>query len=178
MCVIIIKTKEAKMPSKKDLKLAFQRNPDGCGFASESMNYHCLKFEDFWQHIKLVPKNEACIIHFRWATHGSVKVSNCHPFYDQDTNTWFAHNGILAFNPKGDITDSEYAFRRILAPALKNHDIYSREFEAKVKRIIGGSRFAFLQDGNLRAFGQYYEYKGCYYSNLRHLQAPWWCKPA
>ena len=176
MCVIIIKPAGHSLPAKKDLKAAYDHNPDGCGFASPSMSHHCLGFKEFWQHLRLVPKSEPCIIHLRWATHGTVKESNCHPFYDEGTHTWFAHNGILPFHPKGDVTDSEYAFRRILAPSLRRHHIYSSEFAEVVHRIIGGSRFAFLQDGSLRAFGQYYEYKGCYYSNLRHLSTRWWCK--
>ena len=175
MCVIIIKTAGHNLPAKKDLKKAYQCNPDGCGFASQSRNFHSLDFDEFYAQLRLVPREEACIIHFRWATHGSVRADNCHPFYDKATNTWFAHNGVLPFRPKGDLTDSEFAFRQFLAPSLRVHDIYSREFADTVHSIIGGSKFAFLQDGNLRAFGHYVEYKGCYYSNLRHLDT-WWHK--
>lgn len=175
MCVIIIKTAGHKLPKKSELKAAYKRNPDGCGFVSESMSYKSLDFEDFYQHIKDVPKDENCIIHFRWATQGSVSEDNCHPFYDQETNTWFAHNGCLPYHPKEDITDSEFAFRKKLVPSLKVNGLYSQAFARDVNNIIGGSKFAFMQNGQLKCFGRFIEYGGCYYSNLHHLSTPLWC---
>ena len=174
MCVIIIKPRGAKLPTKKELKMAFARNHDGCGFVSERDTYKSLHFEDFWRRVKNVGKDENCIIHFRWATHGSVCLSNCHPFRDSKTHTFFAHNGILAVRPKGDMTDSETAFRKYLAPALSHHDIYSPAFASLVNQIIGSSKFAFMQDGELRVFGDFYKYGGCYYSNLHHLRTPYY----
>lgn len=173
MCVICIKPAGHKLPSRRELYLMYLRNHDGCGFVSETRHCKSLDFEDFYNHLRVVPVKENCIIHFRLATHGSVCESNCHPFYDKNTGVWFAHNGILSIKPKGDMTDSETAFRRVLLPAL--HDsIYSPEFAKKAKSIIGGSKFAFMQDGQLRAFGHFIEYGGCFYSNLHHLNVPSW----
>ncbi|MGM9686566.1 MAG: class II glutamine amidotransferase [Bacteroidaceae bacterium] len=176
MCVIIIKPKGQKLPTKSELKMAYRRNHDGCGFVSESDNFKTLDFEEFWQRLKKVPRGENCIIHFRWATHGSVSIANCHPFYDKTTRTWFMHNGVLPVNPKEDITDSEFVFRTYLAKDLRVHHIYSRDFAKTVGQVIGGSRFAFMQNGNLRVFGKFFEYNGCFYSNLNHLPrfVPYW----
>ena len=169
MCVIIIKTAGNRLPSKRELRMAYNRNHDGCGFVSESDHYKSLDFEDFYARLKKVPKDEHCIIHFRWATHGEVSIENCHPFYDKKSDTWFMHNGILAITPYKGKTDSETAFRKLLAPAIRRYGLYSRELQAAVHEIIGSSKFAFMQGGNLKAFGHFIEYKGCYYSNLYHL---------
>lgn len=169
MCVIIIRLAGRDLPTKKELKAAYQRNHDGCGFVSESDHYKSLDFEDFYARLKKVPKSENCIIHFRWATHGSVSLANCHPFYDEKSNTWFMHNGILAVTPYRGKTDSETAFRKYLAPTIRRFGLYSKELQTVVRNIIDSSKFAFMQDGQIKTFGRYIEYKGCYYSNLYHL---------
>lgn len=169
MCVIIIKTAGHKLPSKTELRMAYNRNHDGCGFVSESDHYKSLTFEDFWQRLKKVPVSENCIIHFRWATHGEVSLANCHPFYDRASRTWFMHNGILPIVPFKGKTDSETAFRRYLVPVIRKYGLYSRELQAAAYEIIGSSKFALMQDGQLKVFGRFIEHKGCFYSNLNHL---------
>ena len=169
MCVIIVKTKGTAMPTKSELKAAYLRNHDGCGFVSESDHFKSLDFEEFYSRLKRVPKRENCIIHFRWATHGKVTTANCHPFYDERSNTWFMHNGILRVTPFKGKTDSETAFRRYLAPTISKYGLYSKELQTVASNIIDGSKFAFMQNGQLKTFGKFYEHKGCYYSNLHHL---------
>ena len=171
MCVIIVKRAGFALPSKSILRKAYNVNHDGCGFVCKSLSYHSMDFEDFYKSLVKVPKKEACIIHFRWATHGSVCISNCHPFHDDETGVWFAHNGILGITPVGDMTDSETAFRKKLVPALKKYGYESSKFSAAVMKIIGGSRFAFLKDGQVHLYGHFEEYGNCLYSNLRFL--PW-----
>ena len=47
MCVIIVKNKGVEMPSKKELKLAFEHNPHGWGIVSSNGIYaHGMTFED------------------------------------------------------------------------------------------------------------------------------------
>lgn len=167
MCVIIIKPRGAKMPTKREFLQAKIVNPHGFGFVSESMHYKSTDFEDFYNHIKRVPKSENCIIHFRYATQGSVRIKNCHPFYCD--GVWFAHNGCLPYAPKGDMTDSEFAFRNFLLPPIKENGIESPEAEEAISNIIGWSKFAFMIDGEIYKFGQFVEYEGRYYSNMRHL---------
>ena len=169
MCVIMIKHKGVNMPTKKELKAMYMRNPDGCGFVSESDHYKSMDFEDFYARLKKVPKSEACLVHFRIATHGSVKLSNCHPFYDEKSGTWFMHNGILAITPFKGKTDSETAFRKYLAPVIQKYGLYSKELQTVAGNIINSSKFAFMQDGQIKTFGRFIEHKGCYYSNLYHL---------
>ncbi len=167
MCVIIVKPRGTKMPPKDELEMAALLNPDGFGFVSESTNYKSLDFEDFYKHLRNVPRKENCIIHFRYATHGSVKISNCHPFFSD--GVWFAHNGILNIRPTGDRTDSEEAFVTRLLPAIKAYGIGSAMVKAEINSIIGYSKFAFMVNGHIHLYGGFSQYKGRYYSNTRHL---------
>lgn len=172
MCVICVKPAGKNLPTKQDLKRMFDMNHDGCGFVSATMNYHSMNFEDFYNHLIVVPKKEACIIHFRWATHGSIGLANCHPFHDEKTDVWFAHNGILSIKPQGDMTDSETAFRKTLVPIIKKKGFESKALAEASCHIIGGSKFAFMKDGRVRLFGHYEKYGDCLYSNLRFLPLP------
>lgn len=39
--------------------------------------------------------NSPALFHSRWATHGSIRTANCHPFYMPGNKTVVAHNGVL-----------------------------------------------------------------------------------
>lgn len=173
MCVIIVKPEGVKMPDNDIIAAAYEANPDGCGFVSPTASYKGLSFRAFKNTLSRVGTNEPCIIHFRLATHGSVKKANCHPFNRGDV--WFAHNGILDIRPKGDMTDSETAFDRIIYPAIVRHGYGSRGMDMAVAAVIGYSRFAFMQGDDVRIYGDFAEMDGCYYSNLRFLPyVGWW----
>lgn len=165
MCLLIVKPKGVKMPKKSILAKAYACNPDGCGFASTHDYFKSLDFNEFYRRLSLVGDDEACIIHFRFATHGTVIKSNCHPFKHKDV--YFAHNGILPIIPYKGKTDSETAFRRLFVPEIENYGLHSPELREAVDSIIGGSKFAFLRDTEVVKFGNFYEIDGAYYSNLR-----------
>ena len=167
MCVICIKPKGIELPSKENMRAMYLANHDGCGFCTPSQYFRTLSFESFMQRIRQVSKDEPCIMHFRLATHGSVKRANCHPFYDKETDVYFAHNGILDVWPDKDKTDSETAFLRILKPEIMAHGYKSDELKYAVRQIIGGSKFALLKGDELQIFGDYHTYENCLYSNLR-----------
>lgn len=113
------------------------------------------------------------IMHFRLATHGSVKRDNCHPFYDGETGTWFAHNGVLNVRPKRDTTDSETAFRELFVPYIKQYGLNADETRYTIRQVLANtsSKFAFLQGEDLQLFGEYKQLAngGCWYSNLRFM---------
>ena len=168
MCVLVYVPANHKLPTRQELLAMHRQNPHGMGFASKSLNYKGMDFETFCNRLQFVPKDEDVIIHFRYATHGSVGVKNCHPF--KKGKVWFAHNGILDITPRGDMTDSETAFRDILYPTIQEYGIDSEELQMTVDSIIGWSKFAIMGgDGKVRMFGDFTEYKGRYYSNTRHL---------
>ena len=168
MCILVVVPAHAKLPSKNELLAMHRVNPHGMGFACKSMHYKGMNFERFYNRLQFVPEDEDVIIHFRFATHGSIGVKNCHPFYKG--GIWFAHNGILDVTPIGDMTDSETAFREIIYPKIQEYGIDSDEVAWTIYEIIGYSKFAILgKDGIVRMFGNFEKYKDRYYSNLRHL---------
>ncbi len=155
------------MPTKSDLKKCATRNPDGFGFvASNGANCKTTDFDEFMRELAKVGRNDECMIHCRWATHGSVKDSNCHPFYDKETDTWFAHNGVLPIPSRNDKTDSEIAFRSKIVPAIKKYGYNTDDFWRVVDAIRGGSRFAFMHDGKITFAGDFVDYRGCLFSNM------------
>ncbi len=165
MCVIIVKHKGVKMPTKATLKQAYICNPHGIGFVSSNNIYwRGMDFEKFYTELQKVRKEDACIIHFRYATHGSHKVENCHPFKMGDI--YFAHNGILRIKTENDMTDSETAFIGILHPAATAFGLDSHRFFNIVSGMIGGSKFAFMQNGKIYLFGSWYQEKGVLFSNF------------
>ena len=154
------------MPPLSLLERCAMRNPDGCGFATPETIYKSLRFTAFVKHLCSLSTDTPAIIHFRLATHGSICRDNCHPFKDARSSISFAHNGVLSIEPVNDLTDSETAFRFYFMPIIAQYGLYSIEFESVVKSIIGGSKFAFInQEGNLRMFGKFIKQDGCYYSN-------------
>ena len=142
-------------------------NSHGMGMCSTSDSYRGMSFDMLYRHLRNRSIDEPCLLHFRLATHGSIKKSNCHPFYDVETDTYFMHNGVLDIKPKGDKTDSETAFREYLVPEIKASGLDSDELAYTVNCIIGCSKFAFLQGDNVRMFGHFEEWRGCHFSNLR-----------
>ena len=166
MCIIIAKPQGAKMPPFDIIKRCAQRNPDGFGFATVEGVYKTMDFGRFYKRLQEVPQDSALLIHFRWATHGSLKRANCHPFRDIKSGVSFAHNGVLSLNPIKDMTDSETAFRTLFVPQIRRFGIDSDELNRTVEDTIGGSRFAFLgPDGELRLYGHFIFYGGSWYSN-------------
>lgn len=170
MCVILFKPAGVDIPSLALLSKAKSINPHGRGFCSLTVNYKGLSFNQFLKALKRVPKEEPLLIHFRYATHGSVKRSNCHPFYDSETNTYFMHNGMLyGIQSYQDKTDSEFAFEHFLQPVIKEYGLQSEELGMEVDNIIGYSKFAFMQGEEVRLFGDFILRDGLYFSNLRFL---------
>ena len=175
MCVIIIKPAGVKMPSNDILEAAYIANPDGCGFVSTNHYYKSLSYARFKAELAKVDDSEACIIHFRLATNGSVKRANCHPFKNHDV--FFAHNGVLSIPADGDKTDSQTAFDRLIYPAIERHGYESPIVDKVVDTIIGGSRFAMMRAGSydVEMYGSYMLCEdGCYYSNLRFMTWARW----
>ena len=165
MCVICYIPKGVKTPSYRMLKAMHNANPHGQGFCTPSQFSKGLNFEYFVEQLRKRDINEPCIMHFRLATHGSIKKANCHPFNINDV--YFAHNGILSVRPMRDKTDSETAFIRYLYPYIEQYGLHSPEVEKMVYNLIESSKFAFMQGDDVRLFGNFEQMDGCYFSNLR-----------
>ncbi len=180
MCVICYVPQGIELPPYRVIKAMHEANPHGMGFCTPNM-YHkdTANFKAFMNRLRLRNINEPCLIHFRLATHGSIKKSNCHPFHDKKSGVYFAHNGILDIEPTNDKTDSETAFRERFLPVIKKYGFESKELNDEVSRIIGNSKFVFMQcekhetkegkeiNTSVKMYGNFEEWQGCYFSNLR-----------
>lgn len=165
MCVIICVPKGVELPPIEVLQAAFKRNPDGCGFVSATRHYKSLHFRAFYRHLIKRDINENVIIHFRYATHGSVRLGNCHPFYRG--RCWFMHNGVLPIASENDKTDSQICFNRYIYPKIKKYGYGSTEHLEEMKYWTSrGSKFAMMHNGEMIMSGNFILKNGCYFSNL------------
>lgn len=168
MCVIIVKPAGVEMPCNDILHAAAIANPHGFGFATPNHVYKNLSYDKFIERLSKVPAATPCIMHFRYATHGSIKQSNCHPF--RCGNLIFAHNGVLSLQPIGDMTDSETCLRQVVAPAVRRYGLDDDRTHQIINQAREGSRFALLQGRKLRLYGDFKIAGGCYYSNFNFLR--------
>jgi predicted glutamine amidotransferase len=167
MCVIIVKKQGIDLPARSILERAARYNPHGFGFCTKHRLFKTLNFERFITELETVRKDENCIIHFRFATTGSIKPANAHPF--KRGNVYFAHNGVLRIETHNDMTDSETFFEQTLYPAVCRYGIHSKEVSDLMQPVSLHSRFALIQGERLKTFGGFTEYEGCRYSNLRFI---------
>lgn len=200
MCLLIV-AKPNSTPKKKSLVCACDSNPHGFGFAfhtgSKIYTFHSLDadqaIENFFKMRSKYPEAWA-MFHARYATHGSVKLENCHPFnVGSDKKTILGHNGILPIVPSlgDDRTDSQL-FADEFLPAFGLESLDDANFFDELEEFIGGSKIAiFTTDSRLE--NQIYILnenlghwvKGVWYSNNSY-QVPkirtftykhWWDEP-
>lgn len=109
MCIAILKPKD-KIISEDILRTCYKRNKDGIGFAYTDgkciyINKY-MNFDDFYKDYKQVENISNMLIHFRIATHGEVRVENCHPF-KLNHRMALIHNGIISgYGDKKNKTDT------------------------------------------------------------------------
>lgn len=169
MCVIIYKPQGVKMPNDYILELAAISNRDGFGYVSTSNSGKYLNFDTFYNDISQIDTDENILMHFRYATHGSICVYNCHPFCNSNKDIYFMHNGVLPVMPMYDKTDSEIVFVNKFLPIIAKYGYNSKQLDKAVKNIIGTSKFAFMHNNDVKLYGNYEMIDGVYFSNLRFL---------
>lgn len=171
MCIIIVKPANVSLPNVRLLLRSALHNPDGFGFATPEKVFKTTNVKQFFAELRnYATPEKPCIMHFRYATHGSVKDDNCHPFYDDESNVAFFHNGVLPYPSINDKTDSEYCFKNEILPLLRvaSNDIENADFLISTTELAKGSRFAMLQNEKIVTIGNYYKhFDKCLYSNMR-----------
>jgi hypothetical protein len=179
MCLLIFKPQGITIPSSY-LEAADIANPHGCGIAypdgkiTRTMKGAKWGADDIQRALASIGKAPA-IIHFRYATHGSINNDNTHPFL-LPNGIAAAHNGIISSVECGfDESDTRAYLRQYVAPAIqKGQDITSKSFLDTVGEQIGrGSKFVFM-DGRGR-YGIANEeaghwHKGAWYSNTTYQE--------
>jgi glutamine amidotransferase len=140
-------------PDMDRFRVAAQANPDGFGFAISTgkkiVTYHSMNFDEVAnKFIDLRPThNGPAIFHFRWATHGSETVANCHPFFlGKDKESVVGHNGILPVAiPKGDVRSDTKVFAQDIMPSVGGIlSLDDDEYYKKLEAWATGSKLVFL----------------------------------
>ena len=189
MCIIVHKPIGKKV-DLATLKRCWDRNSHGAGFmftqdGAVFGNKGYMTFEvllkgltdaGFYKKGKIGGKY-AITLHFRLASHGSIKPSNCHPFPVTDdvkvlkARFWeadcgLAHNGVIPIDrPYKDISDT-MAYIIIRLSEVYGQLEANKELYNLMARETQGSRlFILYPDGHYVLSGTWVEEDGILYSN-------------
>lgn len=186
MCIIVLKSKKAKLPPDDVLEECFISNPHGAGYMYREHNQIIIhkgfmKFDSFLTslHANVGKKKIEVCLHFRVATHGTVKPMNCHPFPItselqplHDINVVctraLCHNGILSGygDTKRDISDSAF-LAKMLYPCRTE-----QQYTTVLNRHSGSSRFVVMTGQFTIVSGNFIAEKGCLFSNDSYKPMP------
>lgn len=181
MCIICIKEKGIQFPSVETVRTMCENNNDGFSLVvsnplGKPSIYKTLNQSKFIELYRKVLRDydyrdTSMFIHTRIATHGTLKISNCHGW--KSDGLIFAHNGILSVKNRNDMTDSETYFRDIFIPAYRlggwQYGLLT------IQAIIGTSKFVFMDDnGTIHHFGDYIQdLGGLLFSNTSYKSIRW-----
>lgn len=151
MCLIAYSPK-GLMVDRSILAYAYNKNPDGIGIMSGAgiekyMGAKALKRARRYLETYIVPKKVPFAIHFRWATHGDIKMENTHPYAAPTGQHWVMHNGIInctADEATPDESDTAVFVRKYMAdaPAL-DHATY---FTSLATKVGWGNKLCIMND--------------------------------
>lgn len=185
MCIICVKPSNADFPSKNVMKMCFENNPDGAGFAfpkdGEVQIYKgFMSFKKFWRAFRRfeLDKSVPVVFHFRIATSAGINRPCTHPFpVTQDykslqaltctTDMAIAHNGVLSnVTPTKTLSDTMVFIRDYLSQ-VKDEILQSEQTRVAIEKFTAGSKFAVLNgDGELLMMGSgWIQERGLYFSN-------------
>jgi len=120
------------------------------------------------------------VLHFRWATHGAVNTTNCHPFPIQpkpsalpslSTTLGMAHNGIIP----GMVTKHKYSdtLQFITRSMVHMADFVGQDWFNDFLAISTESKFAFMSPDKVTLVGKFVEDGGAWYSNTTFQPTVW-----
>ena len=184
MCLIIYKPKGKDWDYDAVLN-GFEYNPDGAGMMYQTSQGVRIErgFDDPELLINTLlgaPEliNRAVVLHFRWATHGTVNVANCHPFpvakrVGEDmsllTDIGIAHNGIIPNMAKDSPHSDTVQYIQGTLARVK-HLLFNRAFGKKLLHATH-SKFAIMDARRVKLIGEFIKDGGIFYSNDSYL--PW-----
>ncbi len=190
MCIIVYKPQDRKLPDIETLRACWDNNPHGAGIMwPEGSSVRIQKGYMSWDAFEEALSDLSArvdlaalpiALHFRIATHGSVKPGCCHPFAVKDSfermrqtciraDVGFMHNGTLSGLYTDDATSDSMAFvKSVLVPLKAMCDDFMSDKHAMrvIESSTQGSRFLLMaKDGRIRTFGQWVVDDGILYSN-------------
>lgn len=185
MCIIVYKPKGIEFPKMSAINECWESNPHGAGVAWSNGKKTFLK-KGFmtWDHLEMFltqVKDELIdndvVLHFRLATHGSIKPQNCHPFVVSNrirdlrtlryagTDEIIAHNGIIPGiefkTEKNDLSDTMLFTKKYHSLGKDNPEVQS---------ILAQGKFVILTPEYTKVHGHFVKDFNCYFSNTSYKQ--------
>jgi len=173
MCLLIVKEKGIHKVPSDHLMNGWNANSDGVGVAWTKGDGFVsfkkfLEYSDFKKFCKTAEftgkeKDYAMMYHFRWATHGSVKLQNVHPFVlsssphdilktEGKARSVVGHNGIISnvwADLHTDFSDTMVFVRDILASKAIRENMEDDAVQELLENFIYWSKIAIL-DGTAK----------------------------
>ena len=152
MCLLTFMP-EYVTPDMERFEIAATANPDGFGWAilerSKIVRFRSMNFAEAADKFAVARRvhQGPAMFHFRWATHGTENVENCHPFLlGGDADTVMGHNGILPVEiEKGDTRSDTRVFAETVMPAIGGiAALDDAEYAAKLAKWATGSKLVFM----------------------------------
>lgn len=192
MCIICISKKGVRQPNKEELRIMWDRNPDGAGYMFVNKDGYVeihkgfMTFENFYYNVKYekFTKNDVVCYHFRIATQGGINPQMTHPFpltkdlkmtkvLDMTCPVGIVHNGIIPCTT--DRNDKEYSdTARFICEYLSrmvtcSDDLKNKRTLGRIESLIQ-SKMAILDgNGNLVTIGDFItEQSGLMFSNTTY----------
>lgn len=173
MCVIIYKPADV-MLSLKDLEQAYAHNADGVGIAVRvpgkiHVKKHVWTLAEFMGEWQAVADQEV-LLHFRYATLGTVNAANCHPFVVGPLVV--AHNGHIQGYGTKTISDTRQWCEKWLAPLVRKRRT-AQDIASAIRTNFPLQRFALLPvHGEPELIGGSW-HEGAWFSNRDFAYSPW-----
>ena len=185
-CIIVIKVKGVELPKEEHLRNCALRNKDGTGvaFIKEGETEIRIKkdFENLDKFIKWfydnIKKEDVCIIHFRFATHGLVDIGNRHPFPITKNKEMLrkselicqmavAHNGVISsYGHHEKFSDTQKFILDILSDDVVKNNISNPAVQKLISNFLSGDRLAILlTTGAVYTWGNWEKEGELFYSN-------------
>ena len=182
MCLIIHQPSGHTL-SRRDFTDIAERNPDGFGIMTAHdgvlKTFRTLgSIDDAFALYVRHASGRASVLHWRYATHGTVTLDNVHPF-KLTNDIAFVHNGMLSCGtPQSAQSDTAHLARTVLAPIARDNPraLFTSELRAVLSPLIGtGNKLAVMDNhGNVSIFNRAsgMDHKGRWYSNAYAWNAP------
>ena len=198
MCIICLKPAGVDMPSDKEIKHMFDKNPHGAGFALQGdihndgrflVEYHkgFMNVDDLIEALgpKEKLKDLTVAIHCRIKTSGETDKFTTHPFpisnqyadlrKTDGSGPVLFHNGV--FSGLGGLVDKNSSDTQdfvvgIASRYLKKAKMPSKLAQAIIGEVIGSCRVLVMyphRNFPYIRWGTWHEHNGCYYSNTGYL---------
>lgn len=152
MCLIVHHPKGTVLTDRY-LADVTRNNPDGFGimYASKGRVLSRKTLGGADEIVRLyreVGANRSCVLHWRYATHGTVSIGNVHPFHLTGCNVAVAHNGMLDVEPvDAGWSDTRQFCADVLAP-LARAKALSGSALATIGSLIGVGNKLAIMHGN------------------------------